>query len=180
MFEYESNSEQIADKGAEGAIANDESVISWQSPDYKLKSKSVVWYLGMVLFISVVLLAIVFFQGFSILAVSEMVALIAIVVSITVATNRKPLEVKYSVNPYSLTANGKSYSLDNFRTFSVNKGNSGNEEIILIPNSDYSPPLSLRLDDVTKQQVFDIISESVPYKQIELGFIDKLARKIGI
>jgi hypothetical protein len=180
MFEYESNSQEVVNQvsGDLGESASES--ISWQSPDYRLKSKSFLWYLGMAAFVAVTTLLIIFLQKFSILAISEVVVLIAIVVSVNVATNRKPPQVSYSVSPYSLTVNNKNYSLDSFKTFSISENSSGNEEIVLMPNSDYGPPLSLRLDDESKQKVFDIISESVPYKQQDPGFVDKLAKKIGI
>ena len=179
MFEYESNSENSKSSNSNQSIEYDDFVIDWQSPDYNIVQKSRLWYATLLLISIITILAAILFQGFSLVVVSEIIAIIATVIAVFIASNKKPPIARYSLNQHTLTVNSKTFNLESFKTFSLDD-KSGNDEINLIPNNDYAPTINLRLEEETKQQVFDTISEVVPYRQNKDNFIDRISSKINL
>jgi hypothetical protein len=183
MFEYESNTDNNDELTIEESAAYNDVVVDWESPEHKTTKKSQMWYAslllaGIVVIVIIVAIAIVA-KSFNLVAISEIIAVIATVISIIMISNKKLPTARYSLNQHTLTVNNKTFSLDSFKSFSLDSSGE-TDEITLISNKDYIPALNLRLEDNTKQQVFDILSEGIPYKQSKNGFIDRISSKLNL
>ena len=175
MFEYEDSTAQTQDQSDDQEYL----ALEWESSEYEIRSKSFLWYAGLYGLSLVLVLALIILHRENIVKmISAVLTVLAMTIAIHFYSNRKPKLISYVLSEESISVNNKIYPLSTFKSFSVIE-TSGNEEIRMRPDADTSPPLTIKLSGVDAKQVFNIISNQIPYKQEVLSLIEKIINKIN-
>lgn len=176
MFEYENNTEYtLADSEYQPSDQ-----ITWSAKEYQDQNKSFSWYATLYLVGLVIILAsILFYYKKPLQMLSVILVVSSVVASLHIISRKKPKTINYSIDEDILIIDGKAYSLDSFRSFSViNRSNQ--EEIRLMPTSTTQPVIDLRLDEENRTKVFNLLSDNIPYEYVKISLIDKIVDKLGI
>ena len=176
MFEYENNTENVVAAGEEQQSEH----LTWSAEEYQSQNKSFIWYATLYLVGLVLILASIFFYHKELIKmISVILVVVSIVASLHIISHKKPKTINYSMDQDIISIDGKVYSLGSFKSFSVIEQNN-KEEIRLLPTSSTQPSVNLRLDEESKTKVFDLLSDNVPYEDVKISLIDRIANKLGI
>jgi hypothetical protein len=148
--------------------------ISWNGPEFIAHDKSSRWYLFMCGG-TLVICALIY------LLLRDVVTVLVVIVSAALITyygSRKPRYTQYVVDKQNFVISNKQFNYGDFRSFSVvNEGHFYNAT--LMPLKRFSPTSSLYFDQSIEQQVFDLLSEHLPFEEHRPDLLDRLLRRIG-
>lgn len=176
MFEYENNTQNSVITDEDQELQQ----IVWSAQEYQAQNKSFVWY-ALLYLVGIILItaSIIFYHKEIVKMLSIILVIISIIASLHIISNKKPKIINYKLDEDLITVNSKIYSLGSFRSFSTIIQNN-TEEVRLTPVSSTQPNITIRLDDKTKANVLTLLSNAIPYEQVNLSFLDKISNKLGI
>lgn len=151
---------------------SDESV-SWTASEFIAHQKTIGWYGMLALSTAVLALAILFLTKDKIS--TGVVVLAAIVFGIY--ASRKPRTLGYSVGRTGLTIGQKTYTYDQFRSFSL-LDEGAFSSIVFMPLKRFMPLLTIYYDPKDEQQIVTTLSDRLPMETHHLDLIDQLMRRV--
>jgi len=147
--------------------------ITWQASEYLHHEKDYTWTL--------LLVAITAFLAVAAYYLLENWLSAAVIVLASVAlgiyAHRKPETLTYTLTNDGLHIADKFYAYDQFRSFSlIDEGSI--KSILLEPLRRFMPPLSIYFDPQDEERITQRLSGSLPLKQRQLDYIDRLFKKL--
>lgn len=107
---------------------------------------------------------------------SSFVVLLALL-AFGVVAHQKPRTLQYTLGGTTLTIDGKQYSYDDFRSFSVSQ-DGGLPSISLLPNKRFVPVLTVYFPPEDGEKIFDALATHLPHEQRQSDAVDRLMKKI--
>ena len=164
---------EFSDQQAPQTKQTSQESFTWEASEFVDHQKSALWFL-VLLAGSFILAAVVYFITRDIL--STLVILIA-TIAFAMFAGKKPRTLSYSLLPSTLKIDQKTYSYDDFRSFSVIQ-EGALFSVILEPVKRFMPPLTIYFAEDDGEKIFDALATHLPHEERGLDFVDKLMRKI--
>ncbi len=150
-----------------------DNTITWTASEYIAHHKSAKWYalLGLGAFF----LAVVIW----LLTRDEISAAVVIVGAafLGIYGARQPRELQYQLNSQALTIDQKEYSLDEFRSFTVDDQQAF-ANINLMPLKRFGAALTIYFDPADEDEIIQILASRLPIEEHQSDPIDKLMHRI--
>ena len=147
--------------------------VTWTGSEFIARHKTATWYFGLA-GVTLLLTAIIYFVSKD-LATVVFVAIVALLFGFI--ASRKPRQLSYLVNQNGLQVGNKSYIYSDFLSFSLQR-DGGIGYISFLPIKRLHNELSIYYPPDQEQEIFDTLSDSIPYQQRKEGLTDKLIRLI--
>ncbi len=147
--------------------------IQWTASEYIAHDKTPTWFAAIAAGAAVVASIIYFVTG-------ELLASITIIIVTFVAmyySARKPETRHYDLSGSTLKIDGKSYPINEFRSFSVVR-EGAIESIWLDTLSKLSPTIRIYFAPEDAEAITGALSQVLPYQQKELDAVEKVSRRI--
>ncbi len=90
---------------------------------------------------------------------------------------QKPRTLTYSLLPTSIKIGDKTYSYDDFRTFSIMQEGAF-FSVFLEPLKRFMPPLTIYFAPEDGEKIFDVLAQHIPHQEKEPDAIDRLMQRI--
>jgi hypothetical protein len=147
--------------------------VIWKEAEFIAHKKTFGWYalLGLA---AVVVAAGVYFYNHDL--VSVVVVIVAAIILGMVA-NRQPRTLEYQVDDTGLKIGGKTYSYDNFRSFSVVEEGAVSS-LIFRPLKRFMPLVSVYFSPKDEKAIMEVIGKHLPVDNHRTDAIDSLIRRI--
>ena len=147
--------------------------VTWKEAEFIAHKKTFGWYalLGLA---AVVVAAGVYFYNHDL--VSVVVVIVAAIILGMVA-NRQPRTLEYQVDDTGLKIGGKTYSYDNFRSFSVVEEGAVSS-LIFRPLKRFMPLVSVYFSPKDEKAIMEVIGKHLPVDNHRTDAIDSLIRRI--
>lgn len=146
----------------------EETLFSWNAPEFTFISKPAGWY-GILALVSILLAGIaLFFRQW-------MAAVLVLVMGTTlgVVAGRRPRVLNYSITNYGVYVGEKAYPFDNFKAHY--EGHDYNQAVLeLVPVKRFSPLVSLPVVPQNHDEIFDIIGDVVPKTEPVNSLVDRI------
>lgn len=152
----------------------DQEMMRWEASEFIDHQKNPIWFVGLAAATVVACVAVFFLTGRNILA-TVVVAVAA--VAFGVLAGKRPRTLVYTLMPTTLKIGEKSYSYDDFRTFSLS-GEGGLSSVVLQPMKRFMPPITIYYDSADGQKIFDILASHIPHEEKKEDSIDRFMGKI--
>lgn len=155
----------------ETAAVGDEA--RWSAPLFRHHEKGSGWYL-------VLILATVIVGGLAYLIARDrwaVIAIVALAVVVAIAAGKRPHDVEYVVTTDGIRVGSRSFSIDDFRSFSVIMDSAG-RSIIISPIKRFIPPVTLFYNPEQEEKVVSILSAVLPLEDYHPDAIDRLSRRL--
>ena len=148
-------------------------LVQWQASEFVDHQKSASWFIPL---IAAIFLAscVIYLLTRDILA-TLVVALGG--VAFGVYARQSPRTLTYSLMPTSLKIGDKSYSYDDFRTFSILQ-EGALFSILLQPVRRLMPPITIYFDPEDGEKIFDTLAAHLPHQEQEQDLVERMMRKI--
>lgn len=163
--------QEVYDEDDDSVIAVDEP-ITWQASEYVHHDKQAIWYIALI-GITVALLALAIFMK----AWTFAALVVALGVGVGVLAGRPPHTARYTLSESGLRVDEKSFAYHDFRSFGVIQEDAF-ASVVLIPTKRFMPAVNIYFPTEMGEQIVDILGSFLPMEQIELDFVEKLARKL--
>ena len=149
--------------------------MSWTAPEYIELQRGTSWYLGLVLIIAVITVAL-YFLSKDYFAIGSI-----IVVGITFAifVSRKPQNIEYQLSDSGLEVGRKTYNLGQFKSFTIIR-EGGASSVEFLPLKRFALPVSALFTPEDEKQLVEIIGEHLPYTEHKPGLVDKLSQRLRL
>lgn len=147
--------------------------IAWTASEYIQHSKGIAWYIVAAL----IIIAIAALCFFIVKDIFTPVAVLIMGAILLVVSGRKPRTFSYEVSPHGIVVGSHEYTFNEFQSFGIIQ-EGAIESIILMPQKRWSPAINMYFSPEDGQQIFDILSEFLPFEQHERDMIDKFLHKI--
>lgn len=148
-------------------------LVQWQASEFIDHQKNASWFLPLIAG-GAVLCAVMFFITKDIF--STIVVFLACV-AFGFYANQKPRTLTYTLLPTTFKIGQRSYSYDDFRTFSIMQ-DGPLYSIFLQPLKRLMPPLTIYFDPQDGEKIFDILASHIPHEDRVQDPIDRFMRKI--
>lgn len=148
-------------------------LMQWNASEFIDHQKDVSWFVP--LFVVVIAItAVVYLLSKDILA-----TLVILLGGITFATfaKKKPQTLTYSLLPTTIKVGTKTYSYDDFRTFSIVQ-EGALLSVFLEPVKRFIPPLSIYFAPEDGERIFDTLAGHIPHQERQPDLIERLMHKI--
>lgn len=149
------------------------SLVQWQASEFIDHQKSAGWFLPLI-GVSIVLCGIMYLITRDIL--STVVVFLACA-AFGFYAQQKPRTLTYTLLPTSFKIGQRSYSYDDFRTFSIVQ-DGPLYSIFLQPLKRLMPPLTIYFDPQDGERIFDILASHIPHEERVQDPIDRFMRRI--
>lgn len=149
--------------------------ISWEASEYIHHEKNPLWFVLFGLFFTVILTGIY-------LLLKDVISIIVITlmaISVMVFANRKPRTLSYNLSDEGITIDGRAYSYDSFKSFSV-MGVGAMESIFLEPLDRFMPPISIYFIESDADKIFEILGSYLPNRIREPDMIDRVIHRLRL
>jgi len=148
-------------------------VVSWEASEYVHSQKGATWYIwfgsGYVLLIAVVYLLL--------RDIFSIIVLLVMGVAIGAYAGREPRVLKYVIDHHNLKINEKTYSFDDFSTFSISR-EGGIFNLTLMPLKRFMPTLSIYFAPDDHDQIVNILGSILPYEERRPDLIDSISKRL--
>jgi hypothetical protein len=147
--------------------------LQWNASEFIDHQKNTGWFVPLILG-SVILSFIVYFISRDILA-----TLVIMLGCLTFGmySRKKPRTITYALSPTTIKIGAKTYSYDDFRTFSIVQ-DGALFSIFLQPIKRFMPPLTIYFDPDDGEKIFDTLASHLPHVEREQDPIEQLMRRI--
>ncbi len=155
------------------AAAPSDQIIQWDASEFIDHHKGFGWFvlLGLA---TIVLSGITFLLSKSILSVG---VIIIAAMAFGAYALQKPRTLTYTLLPSTLKIGPKSYSYDDFRSFSVHQ-EGALYNVILQPVKRFMPYITIYFAETDGEKIFDALASHLPAEEREADPIDTFMRKI--
>ena len=148
-------------------------LIQWKASEFIDHQKSTGWFLPLVA-TGLAASIIVYFLTRDILAVS---VLVLGTITFAVYAKQKPRTLTYTLLPGGIKVGEKSYSYDDFKTFSIIQ-DGALFTLFLQPIKRFVPPITIYFDPDDGEKIFDTLATHLPHEEREQDPIERFMRKI--
>jgi hypothetical protein len=165
--------DQLSEPGQVQSQQTSPGGVQWKASEFIDHQKSSLWFVGLIggaLVVSV----LVYVITRDILA--TLVILVA-AIAFGMYAGKKPRTLTYSLMPTTLKIDQKTYSYDDFKTFSVIQ-DGPLFSIILEPVKRFMPPLTIYFAEEDGEQIFDAFAQHLPHEEKKQDFVDQLMKRI--
>lgn len=170
-----------ADQPAQAGISQDAPLFEmqddfsmhWKASEFIDHQKSAVWLLGLAA-IGFVVAIILYFLTKNIFS---SVVLILAAISFGMFAFQKPRTLDYTLLPNNIKVGQKTYSYDDFRTFSIMQEGAF-YSIFLEPVKRFMPPLTIYFAAEDGERIFDILASRIPHQEKLPDPIERLMQRI--
>jgi hypothetical protein len=102
-----------------------------------------------------------------------------VIVSILFAAlgSKKPRQLPYQVDDRGITINGKFYSYNMFKSFSVLR-EGAMAYVNLLPLQRFMPELSIYFSTEDEDKIVDVLASNLPYEHRDENAFDRLMKKL--
>lgn len=152
---------------------HEDTAITWEASEFVNHEKKMSWFVLLAV-IAVVLCGVMYLITDSIL--STVVAGIAIL-AFGIMAGQKPRTLTYTVLPASIKIGEKSYSYNDFRSFSVAE-EGALSSIVLQPNKRFLPMLTIYFAPDDGEKIFEALSAHIPYEEHQMDFVEKIMHRV--
>ncbi len=148
-------------------------LLQWNASEFIDHHKNLGWFIP--LFFGVLVLAAgVFFVTRDILST---VVIVLAGIAFGAFARQKPRTLTYTLLPTSLKIGSKTYSYDDFKTFSIIQ-DGALFSVLLEPIKRFMPPLSIYFAPEDGERIFDTLAGHLPHQERQPDPVDRLMRKI--
>ena len=148
-------------------------LLQWKASEFIDHQKSTGWFVPL-FFGGALLSTAVYFLTKNFL--SALVLLIGCI-AFGMFARQKPRTLTYSLLPTTIKIDSKTYSYDDFRTFSIIQ-EGALFSIFLQPIKRFMPPLTIYFDPSDGEKIFDTLASHLPHVEREQDPIERLMRRI--
>jgi hypothetical protein len=148
-------------------------LMQWNASEFIDHQKSTGWFMPLILG-SIVLSGAIYFFTRDILA--TLVIMLGCI-SFGTYARQKPRTLTYTLLPTSIRIGSKTYSYDDFKTFSIIE-EGALFSIFLQPIKRFMPPLTIYFDPDDGEKIFDTLATHLPHIEREQDPIERLMRRI--
>ena len=148
-------------------------LVQWNASEFIDHQKSAIWVLP-VTFISLLIAATIYLLTKNIF--SSVVVILA-GISFSVLAYQKPRTMSYSLFPSTIRIGQKTYSYDDFRTFSIMR-EGALYSVFLEPIKRFMPPITIYFAVEDGEKIFDTLAEHIPHQEKAPDAIDRLMQRI--
>ncbi len=148
-------------------------LMQWNASEFIDHQKSTGWFMPLILG-SIILSGAIYFFTRDILA--TLVIMLGCI-SFGTYARQKPRTLTYTLLPTSIKIGSKTYSYDDFKTFSIIE-EGALFSIFLQPIKRFMPPLTIYFDPDDGEKIFDTLATHLPHVQREQDPIERLMRRI--
>lgn len=149
------------------------SELTWTAAEYVHHEKDSAWY-GAFTLGAIVLTAAIFFFTKDIIST----AVVALAVgSLAFISARKPRQETYTLEREYLHVGAKSYSLQDFKAFTVDE-ESPILNVTLLPLRRLLPAITVYVDELHEQDVLDYFADFLPSEPHKIDAIDRILRRL--
>ena len=149
--------------------------VSWTASEYIDHSRGSGWYLGLIAATAAVgALLYLFTKDYFATGV-----IVAAGIIVAVFSTHKPRQVEYELSATGLKAGAKSYPINIFRSFAINREGAVSS-VTLIPTKRFMPPLSVYLEPADEPKIVAILGEHLPIQEGGLDTIERLSRRLRL
>lgn len=148
--------------------------VTWTASEFIAHDKSPGWYL--LLFVCTLAGSALVF-----LITRDKISVAVVMVAglaMGVYAGHKPRQLEYQLGQGSITAGGKSYNLNEFRSFSV-VPEGAFAGITFMPLKRFGAPLTVYYAPDDEEKIMTILSAQLPFEEHHGDAVDRLMRKIG-
>ena len=149
--------------------------VNWEAQECIQLDRSKKWYVALGL-VSIVLAGLSIWLGEWSFAVLVILAAVALVIY----TVRPPRILHYSLSDTGLVEEGKTYSLDEYRSFGVIKVGTKQYAIALTPKKKLRPRNLVYFPRESGEDIVDFLGMRLPMEEINLDIIDRIAEWLRI
>lgn len=147
--------------------------VTWTASEFVANEKTARWYMLLAIAAGVVS-AIIYLLTRDIIS-SGMIVIVAILFGIFAA--RKPRVLEYKLNEAGLTIGAKFYPYDVFKSFSVLE-EGAIDCIWLMPLKRFMPVISVYFPSESGEKIANLLSQFLPYEEMQHDVVDRFMRKI--
>lgn len=147
--------------------------ITWTASEFIAHDKSGGWYMAL----AVVTAAV---GGLVYLITRDYISVgVVVVAGLLLGTYgaRQPRQLQYQLNDHGLAIGPKTYTFDQFRSFSV-VSEGAFSSITFMPLKRFAPPISIYYAPEDEEKIVNLLSQALPIEQRRLDAVDNLMRKI--
>jgi hypothetical protein len=148
-------------------------LMQWNASEFIDHQKSTGWFMPLIVG-SIVLSGAIYFFTRDILA--TLVVMLGCI-SFGTFARQKPRTLTYTLLPTSIKIGSKTYSYDDFKTFSIIE-EGALFSIFLQPIKRFMPPLTIYFDPDDGERIFDTLAAHLPHVEREQDPIERLMRRI--
>lgn len=165
-------------KPAEESVEADEpkvaeqTLLSWQSPEFVQTQKPFGWYLGILGFFALLIGLAIFTHQYLTVGLFALMA-----VALVIYANRPPRVLEYKISNYGVYVGEKKYLFDAFGSF-YETNDYGNPLIELVPNKRFGTLVSLPPKQDLQDQIEQTLSLMLPKVDNREDWVDKLFRAL--
>lgn len=149
--------------------------VNWEAQEYVQFDRSKNWYIALGI-VSVALAGLSIWLGEWSFAVLVILAAVALVIY----TVRSPRVLHYSLSDMGLVEEGKTYSLDEYKSFGVIKIGTKQYAIALTPKKKLRPRNLVYFPRESGEAIVDFLGMRLPMEEISLDVIDRIAEWLRI
>jgi len=152
---------------------NSDSLIKWNASEFVDHQKSVGWFLPLLIGIFVA-------SCLMYLITRSILSTIVILLggsAFVVFARQKPRTLSYTLGGTSITVGQRTYSYDDFRTFSILQ-EGALYSIFLEPIKRFMPPLSIYFAPEDGEKIFDVLAAHIPHQERQPDPVERLMRRI--
>lgn len=147
--------------------------MQWEASEFIDHQKNFSWFLPLIIGGGVLSFG-VFFATKDILST---VVLLLGVITFGIYARQKPRTLKYSLSGTTIEIGEKSYSYDDFRSFSIMQ-DGALFSIVLQPIKRFLPPLTIYFAPDDGEKIFDTLASHLPHEERKQDPVESLMRKI--
>lgn len=151
----------------------DTAMVQWRASEFIDHQKSPTWFLQ--LSVGAILVS-----GLMYLITRDIFSSVVVFLAFAALgffAKQKPRTLTYSLLPTTVKIGERSYSYDDFRTFSVVQ-DGALFSILLQPLKRFMPPLTIYFDPQDGERIFDALAAHIPHEERAQDPIDRFMRKI--
>lgn len=147
--------------------------VTWTASEFVAYQKSKGWYVILAL-VGIAAVGFIYLVTKDMISVS-IAALVMIVLGVTAA--RKPRTLTYQVDNTGIHIGSKSYSYNNFKSFSIIDEGVFNS-IALTPLKRFMPTMSVYYDPSDEEKIIAVLTSYLPFVEGEKDAVDRFLHKI--
>lgn len=148
-------------------------LVQWKASEFIDHQKSPAWFFPLII-------GMLLLSGGIYLLTRDILATAVILLggaAFGVYARQKPRTLTYTLLPESIKVGQRSYSYDDFRTFSIIQ-DGALFSIFLQPVKRFMPPLTIYFDPEDGDEIFEALSMHLPHQEREQDPVERLMRKI--
>lgn len=148
----------------------EQTLLSWQAPEFVQTHKPMGWYVGIVVFFLLLIVIAIFTRQYITVGLFALMGVVLVMVS-----NRPPRVLEYSISNYGVMVGEKKYMFDDFSSY-YEISDYGQPVLELVPNKRFGTLVSMPPKPNEVDMVEKTLGQMLPKTESHQDYVDKLFR----